>query len=86
MKLNFDETNTTKQMIGKSIVFTDYPNKSYTITVDGIYYAVVYVVNFIDENGESTTGLDTIYLTHKSGNYYVSKIHTRDDLNFVYTS
>jgi hypothetical protein len=84
MKLNFNEANTTKQALPGGIVFTDYPNKSYTVVVDGVYHAVVYVVNFLDENEEPTTGLDTIYFTHKSGNYKVVRIHTHDGLEFSY--
>lgn len=84
MKLNFNETDTTKQTLPGGIVFTDYPNKSYTVAVGGIYHAVVYVVNFLDESGELTTGLDTIYFTHKSGNYQVARIYTHDGLEFSY--
>jgi hypothetical protein len=72
MKLNFDKTGAVPKAVGSSIVFWDYPNKSYLIEVDGYYYAVVYY------NG------DSIYLRHTNDDYRVIKIITADGLRLTF--
>lgn len=71
MKLNFDETGATKQQLS-SITFTDYPNGSYTASINGYYISVVYSCG------------DTICLKHNGDDYWVCKIQTADGLIFEY--
>jgi hypothetical protein len=84
MKLNFDDSQGIAKRIGDSIVFVDYPNKSYTVAVKGVYVAAVYVVFYKDESGEEHTGVDTVYFSHDNGSYSVRKIHTHDGLDLTY--
>lgn len=72
MKLDFDKTLAVPKLVGSSIIFWDYPNKSYLIELDGYYYAVVY------SNG------DSIYFSHTNNEYSVSRIYTSDGLTFTF--
>jgi hypothetical protein len=72
MKLVFDETGATKKAISSGIVFTDYPNGDYTVSVDKRYTAIIY------NNG------DTVYVKSQKNEYWVCRIHTYDGLVFVY--
>ena len=71
MKIDFDTTTATKQVIG-SITFLDYPNGGYTVQIDKKYFAIVY------SNG------DSVYFRTHDNEYYVSRIVTEDGLTFTY--
>jgi hypothetical protein len=81
MMLPFNDSLGEKQVVG-SIVFINYPNKSYTVSVDGRYLVAVYSVQ--SQDGDEL-GYDTVYFKHSGGSQYsVRKITTNDGLTLVY--